>query len=102
MITLKPNIGIMNALIRITCGFTMVAWATAKMVKHPWRDRYIVGAILGGMKIGEGITKFCPIVALFENQEKNNNKDREERQQQPQQTAPTFNPMSNNPLNNKF
>ncbi|MBD8069649.1 DUF2892 domain-containing protein [Bacillus sp. PS06] len=89
--TMKPNIGIVNALLRITCGFTMVAWATAKMVKYPWRDRYLIAAILGGMKIGEGITKYCPIVALFENQQG----PKENQQQTPHthQTAPTFNPI---------
>jgi hypothetical protein len=95
MIQLKPNIGIINALIRITCGFTMLAWVTAKMVKYPWRDRYIVAAILGGMKIGEGITKYCPITALFENQQQQNSDHNEQQNRQTHQTAPTFNPMNN-------
>lgn len=62
----KPNIGVVNALIRITFGFTMLAWATAKMVKRPWRDSYFWVAMLAGMKVAEGITKFCPLTALFE------------------------------------
>ncbi|WP_010678030.1 YgaP family membrane protein [Bacillus timonensis] len=62
---MKPNIGMINALIRITCGFTMLAWATAKMVKRPWRESFIVVAMLGGMKVAEGITRFCPLTALF-------------------------------------
>lgn len=64
---MKPNIGIMNALCRITVGFTMISWATAKLVKRPWRDSYIIIAMLGGMKIGEGITRFCPLTALYQN-----------------------------------
>ncbi|RIW33956.1 DUF2892 domain-containing protein [Bacillus salacetis] len=67
----KQNIGIVNALIRITAGFTVLSWATAKLVKMPWRDSYLWMAMLGGMKIGEGILRFCPITALFENQQSN-------------------------------
>ncbi|KEF36254.1 Protein of unknown function (DUF2892) [Schinkia azotoformans MEV2011] len=62
----KPNIGTINALIRMTFGFTMLAWATAKMVKNPWRDSYFWVAVMAAMKVAEGITKFCPLTALFE------------------------------------
>lgn len=62
----KQNIGTLNALIRITCGLTVLAWSTAKMVKRPWRDSYLFMAIMGAMKVGEGIVRFCPIVALYE------------------------------------
>ncbi|MGM0845178.1 MAG: YgaP family membrane protein [Bacillota bacterium] len=65
----SQNIGIVNALIRITVGFTVLSWATAKLVKMPWRDSYLWMALLGGMKVGEGILRFCPITALFENQD---------------------------------
>lgn len=68
---MRPNIGIVNALIRITCGFTMLAWATSKLVKRPWNNSYIIVAMLGGMKVGEGITRFCPLTALFENYQEN-------------------------------
>ena len=63
---MRKNIGIINALIRITVGFTVLAWTTAKLVKRPWRDSYLIMAVLGGMKIGEGILQFCPITALFD------------------------------------
>ncbi|MCM3706188.1 MULTISPECIES: YgaP family membrane protein [Cytobacillus] len=62
----KTNIGIVNALIRITVGLTVLAWSTSKLVKRPWRDSYLVMAMLGGMKVAEGIVRFCPITALFE------------------------------------
>ncbi|CAM3861580.1 YgaP family membrane protein [Cytobacillus oceanisediminis] len=62
----KPNIGIVNALIRITVGFTVLAWSTSKLVKRPWRDSYLMMAMLGGMKVAEGIVRFCPLTALFE------------------------------------
>jgi hypothetical protein len=63
---MKPNIGIVNALIRITFGLTILAWTTAKMVKRPWRDSYIFVAMLAAMKVAEGITRFCPVTALLE------------------------------------
>ncbi|RSK25757.1 DUF2892 domain-containing protein [Bacillus sp. HMF5848] len=63
----KPNIGIVNALVRITCGFTTISWATAKLTRQPWRsDSYLMMAMLGGMKIAEGITRFCPMTYMFE------------------------------------
>lgn len=64
---IKPNIGIVNALIRITCGLTLVACSTAKLTKKPWRESYMILAFLGAMKVAEGIVRFCPITALFEN-----------------------------------
>ncbi|MCM3444525.1 DUF2892 domain-containing protein [Metabacillus halosaccharovorans] len=65
----RPNIGIVNALIRITCGLSVLAWATSKYCKKPWRDSYLIAIILGAMKVGEGILRFCPITYLFENRD---------------------------------
>lgn len=65
----KQNIGIVNALVRITVGLTVLAWSTAKLTRMPWRDSYIVMALLAAMKVGEGIVRFCPIVALFEREQ---------------------------------
>jgi hypothetical protein len=62
----RVNIGILNALIRITCGLTILAWVTSRMTIRPWRDSYIVVAMLAAMKVAEGITRFCPLTALFE------------------------------------
>lgn len=72
---MRPNIGMINALIRITCGFTLLAWATAKLVRRPSSMKAQVFAVLGAMKVGEGITRFCPVVYLYEEnmkQEMNN------------------------------
>jgi len=63
---IKPNIGILNALIRITFGFTILAWITAKLVKKPWRDSYLLVALCGAMKVAEGIVRYCPVTELFE------------------------------------
>lgn len=56
----------MNALIRITVGLTVVAWSTAKLVKRPWRDSYLIMTMLGAMKVAEGIVRFCPLTLLYE------------------------------------
>lgn len=62
----KPNISLVDALIRITCGFTFLAWSTAKLSKKPHNQSYLLIALLAGMKIAEGIVRYCPIVALFD------------------------------------
>lgn len=62
----RPNIGILNALVRITFGLTVLAWSTSKMVKRPWRDSYIFMAMIGAMKVGEGIVRYCPLTAAYE------------------------------------
>jgi hypothetical protein len=61
-----PNIGILNALIRITIGLTLLSWCTAKLVKQPWRDSYLFVALCAAMKVAEGIVRYCPMTAMFE------------------------------------
>ncbi|WP_246942890.1 YgaP family membrane protein [Bacillus pinisoli] len=63
---MKPNIGIINALIRLTCGFTMLAWSTARLAKRPYCESYLLVALISAMKIGEGIVRFCPVTYLFQ------------------------------------
>lgn len=68
---ISPNINVINALIRITIGFTIVAWSTAKLVKRPWCNSSLIMAMLGGMKIGEGILRYCPLTAVYDQYGKN-------------------------------
>ncbi|WP_209124792.1 DUF2892 domain-containing protein [Alkalihalobacillus sp. BA299] len=65
---MKPNIGLINAFVRISCGLTLLAWATAKLVKKPYRSMPLFAAMIGGMNVAEGITRFCPLTYLFEEQ----------------------------------
>lgn len=67
----KPNIDIVNALIRITLGLTILSWSTAKLIKRPWRESYLIMSLLGAMKVAEGIVRFCPITLLYEKYQKN-------------------------------
>ncbi|WP_042357554.1 YgaP family membrane protein [Bacillus rubiinfantis] len=69
--SIKPNIGILNALIRITAGLTILTWCTAKLVKRPWRQSYILLAVCGAMKVAEGIVRYCPMTDMFENWQEN-------------------------------
>jgi hypothetical protein len=69
---MKQNIGILNALLRITCGLTVLAWSTAKMTRRPFHESYILTAFLGAMKVAEGITKYCPVTDLMQKSQKLN------------------------------
>lgn len=63
----NSNIGIINALIRITCGLTFLTWAAAKYSKKPWCNSYLVVIMLSAMKVAEGIVRYCPITDLIKN-----------------------------------
>lgn len=82
----KPNIGLINAIVRITFGLTILAWTTAKMVKRPWRESYFWVSAMAAMKVAEGITRFCPLTALF-NQYKENLQSQNQSQQKPLELA---------------
>ncbi len=62
----RPNISIVNSLVRIICGFTLLSWSIAKMSRKPWKESYLIISMLAGMKIGEGILRYCPVVDLMD------------------------------------
>ena len=62
MFRFKQNIGIVNALIRITIGLTMISISSAKLVRKPWCFSSKLLIFLGAMKVAEGIVRFCPVV----------------------------------------
>lgn len=62
MFHFKQNIGIVNALIRITIGLTMISISSAKLVRKPWCFSSKLSIFLGAMKVAEGIVRFCPVV----------------------------------------
>lgn len=65
MMKTSPNIGIINALIRITCGLTMVAFFSAKLSRKPWCNSYLIMILIGAMKVAEGIVRYCPVTELI-------------------------------------
>ena len=58
---IRQNIGIMNALIRITLGLVVLSCSTAKLTRKPWCIWSKILLWLSAMKIAEGILRFCPI-----------------------------------------
>lgn len=79
---MKPNIGLLNALLRITFGFSMLAWATARLAKRPHCESYFILAILAAMKIGEGIVRFCPVTYLYKQYQEQQQNELLKRQEQ--------------------
>lgn len=61
----KNNVGIVNAYCRTALGFTLLSWATAKMVKKPWCKSYLFVAAFAALNISEGLVKYCPIKDFF-------------------------------------
>jgi hypothetical protein len=62
---MKKNVNTVDAIVRITVGLTGVAWGTARMVHQPHRSFPMVVTMLSAMKVAEGVTRFCPMLALF-------------------------------------
>lgn len=73
-----PNISVINALLRIILGFTFLSWSIAKMSKKPWKESYLIISMLAGMKIGEGILRYCPVVDLMDNYNNRTGEEKEE------------------------
>ncbi|MDF2947539.1 MAG: hypothetical protein K0S51_2218 [Bacillales bacterium] len=63
---MRPNISIINALVRLTFGFTLLAWVTAQLTKRNHSNAMWMFAIVAAMKVGEGITRFCPLTFIFD------------------------------------
>jgi hypothetical protein len=58
---MKKNVGTTDAVIRILIGVAGLIWsATRTRGRFPW-----LIALLSGMKVAEGITRFCPVLALL-------------------------------------
>ncbi|KIL47007.1 YgaP family membrane protein [Jeotgalibacillus campisalis] len=63
---MRSNIGRTNSYIRTIAGFTILSIATARMAKKPWKKSFFLLAVLGAMKVAEGLMQFCPLVALWD------------------------------------
>ncbi|MGY4691135.1 YgaP family membrane protein [Salibacterium sp. K-3] len=63
----QQNIGVVQALLRITFGLTLISWANARASRMRWSpENHMLCTIFGAMKAAEGITRFCPMVKLYE------------------------------------
>ncbi|WP_240376055.1 YgaP family membrane protein [Bacillus piscicola] len=62
---MKPNIGLLNAYVRIACGLTMMAWSTPHLTRSYRSGRHLFCVMMGAMKVAEGITRFCPLTKMI-------------------------------------
>lgn len=62
---MRKNVGLSDALIRITLGLVGLSYSTAKMVRCPHRTSPMIIAILSAMKVAEGIIRFCPMLTML-------------------------------------
>ncbi|WP_169818311.1 YgaP family membrane protein [Shimazuella kribbensis] len=62
---MKRNLNNIEAILRITCGLTGLAWSTGRLSKRCWSPFSLMIAMMSAMKVAEGITKFCPLKALY-------------------------------------
>ncbi|SEN73742.1 YgaP family membrane protein [Lihuaxuella thermophila] len=58
---MQKNIGTVDAIMRISCGLAGLAWSASR----GRRDFPYVFAAMSAMKVAEGITRYCPMLALF-------------------------------------
>lgn len=65
----KQNISLPNALIRMTCGFTLLSISTAKLSKDPCDMLWMSGAMCAALKISSGALRFCPITCMVKGRE---------------------------------
>ncbi|HET7521766.1 MAG TPA: DUF2892 domain-containing protein [Bacillales bacterium] len=64
---MKPNISVLNAMMRITCGLTAVAWATSRLVRRPRRLGFLIVVMAGAMKVAEGFFRYCVLTGILKN-----------------------------------
>ncbi|MDA8351640.1 MAG: DUF2892 domain-containing protein [Firmicutes bacterium] len=62
---MQKNVGTWDALMRITLGFTGLAWGISRMIQKPHNMTPLLVALLSGMKVAEGITRFCPMLTVM-------------------------------------
>ncbi|SFE88873.1 YgaP family membrane protein [Alteribacillus iranensis] len=75
---MRPNIGTLNAYVRITCGLTMLAWSGGKLNGRYDTGRHLLCVMLGAMKVAEGITRFCPLTKMITDSMSRGNESSEE------------------------
>ncbi|MBM7553411.1 YgaP family membrane protein [Thalassobacillus pellis] len=63
MLRVKPNIGILNAMFRITGGLTLMVFYVIRSIKRPYDKPNLWMIMAGAMKVAEGIVRYCPVTA---------------------------------------
>lgn len=62
---MERNVGTLDAIMRITCGLTGLAWSTSHMSKRYDRTMPMLVSVYSAMKVAEGITRYCPILDML-------------------------------------
>jgi len=60
------NLSTRNALCRLTLGFSMLSYGTAKLARNPHCSKGKALVFFGAMKAAEGTVKFCPLKAMMQ------------------------------------
>lgn len=60
------NLSTRNALCRLTLGFSMLSYGTAKLSRNPYSTKGLIFVVLGAMKTAEGTVKYCPVKAMLQ------------------------------------
>jgi Protein of unknown function (DUF2892) len=62
---MRQNIGMLNSMIRIIAGLTLLSVYTAKLTRRPYKESYIFVIMMAAMKVAEGIVRYCPVTELL-------------------------------------
>lgn len=63
---MKPNIGIINSMVRITAGLSMLTYLTIRGSRNHHSSVHPLLIALSALKVAEGIVRFCPLTAVYE------------------------------------
>jgi hypothetical protein len=72
---MRQNIGMINSMIRIITGLTMLSVYTAKLTRKPYKESYMIMIMLAAMKVAEGIVRYCPMTDLIHRSKDMNDMD---------------------------
>ncbi len=67
---MKPNIGIVNAMLRITCGLSMLTFLKMRAEKNQGHSLHPFMVVAASMKVAEGIVRYCPLTAAYQEMKK--------------------------------
>lgn len=59
----RRNVGTLDAYIRLTGGFTLLALGASGRLGRPWSW---LSVLFGASKIAEGMTRYCPMLDAFD------------------------------------
>lgn len=62
---MKKNVGTIDALFRISLGFFALSWGISRMARRGRGGMPLFITLMASIKIAEGITRFCPGLALM-------------------------------------